>query len=62
MSGFFDLAGFFDISTKKPFTYEAGIKYSESVQWFAFWLSMIYVVVIFGIKAYMTNRKPYSVS
>lgn len=55
------MSGFLQVSLESPFTYEKGIRYSESVQWGAFWLSMIYVVVIFGIKALMTNRKPFNI-
>ncbi|KAI6242970.1 Elongation of very long chain fatty acids protein [Aphelenchoides fujianensis] len=52
------MSGFFDVLTAQPFTYAKGIRYSESIQWPAFLLSMAYVVVIFSIKAYMAGRKP----
>jgi len=55
------MSSFLQVSLDQPFTYEKGIRYSESVQSFAFWLSMLYVVLIFGIKAYMTNKKPLSI-
>lgn len=55
------MSGFLQVSLSTPFTYEKGIRYSESVQWGAFVLSMVYVVVIFGMKAFMSNRKPYNV-
>ena len=55
------MSSFLQVSLETPFTYEKGIRYSESVQTFAFWLSMVYVVVIFGIKYAMTNRKPFNI-
>jgi hypothetical protein len=55
------MSGFVQVSAEQPFTYESGIRYSESVQWGAFWYSMAYVVVIFGLKFLMAERKPYSV-
>ncbi|KAI6184365.1 Elongation of very long chain fatty acids protein [Aphelenchoides bicaudatus] len=55
------MSGFLQVSLEKPFTYEKGIKYSESVQYGAFWLSMVYVVIIFGIKFIMRDRKPLNI-
>ncbi|CAD5210492.1 unnamed protein product [Bursaphelenchus okinawaensis] len=53
------MSEFLRLSFNEHYTYEKGIAYSKSVQWPAFWISMAYVVVIFSIKAWMTNRKPF---
>ncbi|KAI6178928.1 Elongation of very long chain fatty acids protein [Aphelenchoides besseyi] len=55
------MSGFIQVSLEQPFTYLKGIRYSESIQWNAFVLSMVYVVVIFSIKAFMSSRKPLNI-
>jgi len=47
-----------EMMTKSPFDYEAAKGYVEQITWPSFWISMVYIVVIFGIKWYMKDRKP----
>lgn len=53
---------FFEVLTTAPFSHELSKKHIAQTQYAAFWISMAYVVVIFGLKAVMTNRKPFDVS
>jgi hypothetical protein len=53
------LAGFLRISTTTPFNYAAARRYVSEVQFSSFVISLLYVVVIFSIKAAMSTHKPY---
>ncbi|KAI1704814.1 GNS1/SUR4 family domain-containing protein [Ditylenchus destructor] len=55
------MEGFLRIVTQTPFNYAAARKYVSSVQLSSFLVSIGYVVVIFSIKAIMTNRKPFQI-
>lgn len=50
------------LTMSPDFSYAKGIQYARGVQWPAFWISMLYVVVIFSLKAIMANRKPLEAS
>ncbi|KAE9551856.1 hypothetical protein FO519_004930 [Halicephalobus sp. NKZ332] len=52
------ISGFLKITASSPFDYEEAKKYSASVYWPSFWISMAYVVVIFSVKYLMKERKP----
>jgi len=53
------MEGFLRVATQTPFDYAAARKYVTSVQWSSFLVSLAYVVVIFSIKALMSNRKAF---
>lgn len=53
------LTGFLRISTTTPFNYAAARRYVSEVQFSSFVISLLYVVVIFSIKAAMSTQKPY---
>ncbi|EFP07179.1 hypothetical protein GCK72_013549 [Caenorhabditis remanei] len=53
---------FFEVATTVPFSHELSKRHIAQTQWPAFWISMAYVVVIFGIKAVMTNKKPFDLT
>ncbi|CAP37099.1 Protein CBR-ELO-6 [Caenorhabditis briggsae] len=53
---------FLEVATSWPFSHELSKKHIAQTQWPAFWISMAYVVVIFGIKAAMVNRKPFDLT
>lgn len=55
------MEGFLKISTGTPFNYAAARKYSSEIQFSAFLVSMAYVVIIFGIKHIMKDRKPFEI-
>jgi len=52
------LAGFLKVYSSSPFDYEEAKRYSSSVFWPSFSISMLYVIVIFSIKFLMKDRKP----
>jgi elongation of very long chain fatty acids protein 6 len=53
------MEGFFEVVKTSPFNYAKAKMYADSIQWSAFSISMAYVVVIFGIKFAMKDRKPF---
>lgn len=53
------LTDFLNVTFTKPFNYAAAKHYMSDMQMTAFWISMGYIVVIFGIKKAMENRKPF---
>ncbi|TMS34031.1 hypothetical protein L596_001695 [Steinernema carpocapsae] len=49
---------FLDVVRSSPFSYQNAERYVESMLSTTLVVSLLYVVVIFSIKAFMTNRKP----
>lgn len=54
------MSTFMEVATH--FSYATAKKYTQSVEWNCFLISVVYVIAIFSIKAIMANRKPYDVS
>uniref|UniRef100_A0A914X3R1 Elongation of very long chain fatty acids protein n=1 Tax=Plectus sambesii TaxID=2011161 RepID=A0A914X3R1_9BILA len=50
---------FSELLLRTPFDYTAAKAYVHDVTWPAFWISMAYIVVIFGLKFLMRNREPF---
>jgi len=50
---------FMGITMSSPFDYDAAREYVGTVQFSSFMVSVLYMVVIFGIKFAMQTRKPY---
>jgi len=55
------IGGFLSIATTSPFDYAAARRYVSEVQWQSFWVSMLYMVAIFAIKAVMSQRKAFEI-
>ncbi|PAV66460.1 hypothetical protein WR25_22498 [Diploscapter pachys] len=54
---------FLSLATRPfSFDYDEAKAYTDTVRWPAFLYSLAYVVVIFSIKAYMSQRKPYELT
>uniref|UniRef100_A0A7E4ZZC9 Elongation of very long chain fatty acids protein n=1 Tax=Panagrellus redivivus TaxID=6233 RepID=A0A7E4ZZC9_PANRE len=54
-------ASFLEIALASPFNYEAAKAYTYAIQWPAFWISIAYIFVIFGIQNYMKDRAPLDI-
>ncbi|KAK0394549.1 hypothetical protein QR680_000800 [Steinernema hermaphroditum] len=52
-------SSFVDIVRSSPFNYGIAYRYIESMLLPTFFFSVLYVVVVFTLKAFMANRKPY---
>lgn len=53
--------GFLEVALESPFSYQHGVEAARAWQWQAFVISISYAIVIFTIKAVMTNFKPFDV-
>ncbi|CAD6198131.1 unnamed protein product [Caenorhabditis auriculariae] len=53
---------FWQVATTTPFNHELAKQYTTTLLWPVFWISMAYIVVIFSIKAYMKNVKPFDLT
>jgi hypothetical protein len=51
-----------NIFLARPFNYESAKNYVTSMQLTSFVLSIIYIIVIFSIKSWMTKRQPYKLA
>ncbi|EPB78354.1 GNS1/SUR4 family protein [Ancylostoma ceylanicum] len=56
------MPSFLEVATASPFSYEDAKSYTRSFERTAFIISMVYVVVIFSIKAIMSNFKPFQLT
>ncbi|KHJ89740.1 GNS1/SUR4 family protein [Oesophagostomum dentatum] len=56
------MSSFLEVVTTFPFNYEEAKKYTQSVEKTAFSISIVYIFVIFSIKAIMSNYKPFQLT
>lgn len=50
------------LAIAQPFDYLKAREYSAAIQGPTLWITLLYVVSVFGTKTYMKDRKPLDVS
>lgn len=55
------MVSFLEVATTFPYNIAQGREYTKSIESFALYYSLAYVVVIFAVKAVMANAKPFDV-
>ncbi|KJH41110.1 GNS1/SUR4 family protein [Dictyocaulus viviparus] len=56
------MTSFLQVATTFPFNYENAKNYTRSIEIPAFFISIAYIVVIFSIKAIMSNLKAFQLT